>query len=73
MVHQEKRVYQVCGFVFVCVTVSEGVAYVALQVYVKGSHHGRAAVDDSVIMVSRCVGVFICGLYLCISVFTSPQ
>lgn len=54
MVHQEKRVYQVCGFIFVCVDDSRGVA-IYLQVYMIGIHHGRAAVDESAILdVRRC-------------------
>lgn len=52
MVHQEKRVYQVCGFVFVRVSDCEGAVYGAsyLQVYRIGIQHGRAAVDESAIM-----------------------
>ncbi len=53
MVHQEKRVYQVCGFVFVCVGDLEGVAWSVIfftGIYVIGFHHRGAAVDESAIM-----------------------
>lgn len=70
MVHQEKRVYQVCGFVFVCVCDSEGVAY--LQMYMVGIHHGWAAADESAIMdewMCDCEVEWVCSclIFTCLS------
>lgn len=72
MVHQEKRVYQVCGLVFVCVSHSEGEAR-HLQVDMVGIHHGRAAVDESDVM-DECDGGGVVGRFICDHcVFTCPQ
>lgn len=63
MVHQEKRVYQVCVFVFVCARDSDGGAW---QVQVNMRYHGQAAVRD---IMDECEVTWVCSyaIFTCVS------
>lgn len=72
MVHQEKRVYQVCGFLFACVGDPEGVAY--LGIIFRGFSQWQISImlmkqprTDVWLLGGMCL--FGCHLYRVISVF----